>query len=261
MDGDGDTDIVVADFGWHETGRLLWLERIAAGPVTAASFRTHVLDQRPGPLEISLVDINNDGQLDIVSLIGQEYESVVAYLNQGNGTFSQHTTLFAAPDPAYGSSGIQLADLDQDGDLDIVYTNGDSFDSFEVKPHHAIHWLEHVGELKFVAHELTQLPGVHRALVVDWDRDHDLDIIACTFLPRELNSRFPADSQPIAIAALENDGSQNFHLRPLQVDRCIHPAICVADFNQDGKVDIAAANFHEYIHASPRDLMDVLLAK
>lgn len=261
MDGDGDIDVVVADFGWHETGRLLWLKRVADGPATAASFDLHILDVRPGTVEISLVDINADGRLDIVSLIGQEFESVVAYLNQGDGTFSQPRELYVAPDPAYGSSGIQVVDLDQDGDVDIVYTNGDSFDSFEVKPYHAVHWLENIGEMKFVPHELARLPGVHRAQVVDWDLDNDLDIIACSFLPREANSHFPAQSHPIALAVLENDGMQNFRLRPIQVDRCIHPAICVADLNGDGKPDIAAANFYEDINASPRNLADVLLAK
>ncbi len=261
LDQDGDTDVVVADFGWHETGRLVWLERIAAGPANAASFQTHVLDERPGAIEICLVDMNADDRLDIVSLIGQEFEAIVVYLNQGDSTFGPPTPIYVAPDPAYGSSGLQLQDLDQDGDLDIIYTNGDSFDSFSVKPHHAVHWLENTGELKFTPHELARLPGVHRALAVDWDLDGDLDIIACTFLPRDLRSNFPEHSQPIALAVLENDGTQSFKVRPIQVDRCIHPAICLADLNADGKLDVAAANFYEDPHASPRTLVDVLLAK
>ena len=261
LDADGDTDVVVADFGWHETGRLLWLERISTGPATVASFKTHVLDQRPGTVEICLVDMNNDDRLDIVSLIAQEFESIMVFLNQGDSTFDNGTVLYAAPDPAYGSSGLQIQDLDQDGDLDIVYTNGDSFDSFEVKPHHAVHWLENLGQLKFAPHEIARLPGVHRARAVDLDQDGDLDVVASSFLPRDLRTQFPQDTQPSAIAWLENDGLQNFRVRPLQVERCIHPALCIADFNLDGKPDLAAANFHEDPHSSSVPLVDVLLTK
>ncbi|MEO8269526.1 MAG: VCBS repeat-containing protein [Aureliella sp.] len=261
LDADGDTDVVVADFGWHETGRLIWLERVTSGPATAASFTTHVLDQRAGTVEVCLVDMNDDGRLDIVSLIAQEFESIMVFLNQGDSSFDEGTTLYAAPDPAYGSSGMQIQDLDQDGDLDIVYTNGDSFDSFEVKPHHAVHWLENLGQLQFVPHSIARLPGVHRAVAVDLDDDSDLDIVASSFLPRDLRSHFPSGSQTSAIVWLENDGMQNFRVRPIQVDRCLHPALCVADFNDDGQLDMAVANFYEDAHASPSPLADILLAK
>ena len=261
LDADGDTDVVVADFGWHETGRLVWLERIASGPATAASFKTHVLDQRAGTVEVCLVDMNHDNRLDIVALFAQEVESIKVFLNQGDSTFDNGTVLYAAPDPAYGSSGLQIQDLDRDGDMDVVYTNGDSFDSFEVKPHHAVHWLENLGQLKFVPHEIARLPGVHRASAVDLDQDGDLDIVASSFLPQDLRAHFPEGSQRSAIVWLENDGMQNFRVRPLQVDRCIHPALCVADFNADGKLDVAATNFYDDPHASPRPPVDVLLVK
>lgn len=185
----------------------------------------------------------------------------MVFLNQGDSTFDNGTVLYAAPDPGYGSSGLQIQDLDQDGDLDIIYTNGDSFDSFEVKPHHAVHWLENLGQLKFAPHEIARLPGVHRAHAVDLDQDGDLDVVASSFLPRDLRTQFPKDTQPSAIAWLENDGLQNFRVRPIQVERCIHPALCIADFNKDGKPDLAAANFHEDPHSSPVPLVDVLLTK
>jgi hypothetical protein len=243
IDGDGDLDIVVSDFGWHETGRLLWLERISAGPVEAASFQLHVLDERPGTLETTVVDLNGDGRLDVVALIAQEFETIVAFINQGADGFHLRE-LYAADDPAFGSSGMVLCDLDQDGDLDIVYTNGDSFDSFEVKPYHAVHWLENTGDLTFRPRELAQLPGVHRALPVDLDQDGDLDIVACTFLPRDMRTVF-ASAEPMALVWLENLGGGEFRLRPLQVGTCTHPALFVGDINGDGLPDIAAANFYE----------------
>jgi hypothetical protein len=134
--------------------------------------------------------------------------------------------------------------LDGDGDRDIVYTNGDSFDSFEAKPFHAVHWLENRGDLKFEEHAMLALPGVHRALPADLDRGGDLDIVAASFLPRDLTTAFPRGA-PNALVWLENDGQQNFRVRPLQVGACLHPAVCLCDIDHDGQLDIAAANFYE----------------
>ena len=66
---------------------------------------------------------------------------------QGQGQFRTET-IFQAPDPAYGSSCIDLVDLDQDGDLDLLYTNGDTMDSFELRPSHSVQWLENQGRFR-----------------------------------------------------------------------------------------------------------------
>lgn len=243
VDHDGDLDIVVADFGWHETGRLIWLERRKQGAAHLSSFVTHVVDSRPGTLQVPILDINGDGHLDIIALVAQEFESVVAYLNDGHGQFHS-TTLFNAEDPAYGSSGIEMCDLDRDGDFDILYTNGDSFDSFEVKPYHALQWLENKGDLQFDRHHIAAVPGVHRAVPSDLDGDGDTDIVASAFLPQKLSKGF-GDASPMAILWLENTGALNFRTRPLEVGTAVHPALCVTDFNHDQRPDLAAANFYE----------------
>ena len=59
-------------------------------------------------------DLNKDGRPDFVALISQEHETVVAFLNEGNGRFRKET-IYTAPHPAFGSSGIQLIDLDGQG--------------------------------------------------------------------------------------------------------------------------------------------------
>jgi hypothetical protein len=242
LDADGDLDIVVSDFGWHETGQLLWLERVVPGPAKADSFVAHVIDDRPGALESTVLDINLDGELDIVALISQEFEVIMAYLGDGRGGFQAHQ-LFSAEDPAFGSSGMHWLDVDRDGDVDCVLTNGDSFDSVEVKPYHSIHWLENRGHLEFVDHEIVRLPGVHEAVPCDLDGDQDIDIVAAAFLPRDLRSNLT--QAPVGVLWLENDGSQEFKPHALQVGKCQHPALCTADLNGDGKLDIALANFYE----------------
>ncbi|QDV27903.1 FG-GAP repeat domain-containing protein [Aureliella helgolandensis] len=241
IDGDGDLDIVVADFGWHTTGQLLWMERISAGPATAASFKTHVLDTRSGALESRILDFDGDGKLDIIALFGQEFETVMLYTQDSSGQFSGQS-IFSA-DPSSGSSGMEVCDLDGDGDWDVVYTNGDALDSFQIKPYHAVHWLENKGQLTFEDHQLAYIPGCHSPQVVDFDGDDDTDILVGSFLPSQLKGAGDA-SELASLVWLENTGGEEFEVRVLQVGDCSHAAVCVADFDQNGTMDIAMGSFY-----------------
>src|SRR5262249_33167987 len=131
-----------------------------------------------GAIHVPVVDLNGDGRPDIVVLIGQQHEAVVAFLNDGGLKFTQRE-LFRAAHPGWGASGLEPVDLDRDGDLDFLVTNGDSFDDGVLKPDHGVTWLENDGSANFVPHFLVSLPGAHRALPVDADGDGDLDILAC----------------------------------------------------------------------------------
>ena len=90
--------------------------------------------------------------------------------------------IYTGPHPNWGSSGIQVVDLDGDGDLDVLLTHGDTFDDAILKPYHGIQWLENRGTFPFVEHTLAELPGVSRAQAADLDGDGDLDIVACAFI-------------------------------------------------------------------------------
>lgn len=183
-DGDGDQDLIVAEFGWHRTGGIHLLENqgLSEG---RPQFIPHVLDKRSGTIHVPIANLNGDGRPDFVALISQEHESVVGFLNRGERQFEAQV-LDVPQDPSTGSSGLSLVDLDKDGDLDALVTNGDSFDSFYVKPAHGVQWLENRGERKFVRHRITPMPGVHWALAGDLDGDDDLDIVAAAFLPKEV---------------------------------------------------------------------------
>ena len=169
--------------------------------------------------------------------------TIGAFLNVGGGEFKKQT-LHAANDPSFGSSGIQVVDLDKDGDDDIIYTNGDMFDSLLVKPYHGIRWLENTGEFPFVAHELTSMPGVHRALAGDLDNDGDLDIAAVAFVPHGLRVN-GVDRDLDAMIWLEQVRPGEFQRHTIETGGCLHATFELADLDQDGDLDIVAGSFYE----------------
>ncbi len=241
FDGDGDMDLVVAEFGWHKTGRVLWLRN--DGDAKSPKFESLVLDPRPGAIHVPVTDLNRDGRPDVVALISQEYEVIEAFLNRGDGTFEK-VRVHAADDPSFGSSGIQLVDLDGDGDIDVLYANGDTFDSKLLKPYHGVQWLENRGGFPFVPHHLTFLPGVHRALAGDLDGDGDLDIVAGSLLPTA-NSEEAAALKLDSLIWLEQRAPGEFVRHAIETANCIHATLELADFDGDGDLDIATGSFRD----------------
>ena len=148
FNGDGKPDLLVGAFGWRSTG-FIGLLANRTESYAQPSFETARLDERTGTIHVVPTDLNKDGRLDFVALISQQHETVVAYLNNGAG-FAQET-LYTAPHPNWGSSGMQLVDFDRDGDLDVLVTNGDSFDDFLLKPYHGIQWLENEGRYPYTS--------------------------------------------------------------------------------------------------------------
>ena len=177
LDGDGDYDILIAQYGGYA-----YYENI--GTASAPSFATPVAD--PFGLTYSsvyitsfpeLADIDGDGDYDLIS--STVFNSAIQYFeNTGTAT----APAFAAPvtNPfglvqGYGYSVPALGDLDGDGDLDLLYAeNGGT-----------LNYCENTGTATApafaapVADPFGVVPGYSFTVfpkLVDIDGDGDLDI-------------------------------------------------------------------------------------
>jgi hypothetical protein len=243
FNGDGKIDLIVGVFGWRETGEIVYLENQTTG-WKSPKFVPHTVDQRHGTIHVPVVDLDGDGKPDFIALISQEHETVVAFLNDGHGNFRKET-IYDAPHPGYGSSGIQLVDMNGDGNVDLLYTNGDVLDKpYILKPYHSIQWLENPGRGKFPwkHHPLTPMYGVHRAIAADFCGHGRMDVMGVSFLPK---SAFPQRSEMKldSIVLLEQTEKGEFVRRTVEAADCDYVSCVAGDLYGTGRNDLVVGHF------------------
>ncbi len=229
LDGDGDLDIAVAEFGGADRGSIFWLENAGAG-----KYERHTLLQLSGALNVTPADIDGDGKLDLVSLVAQEHEMLVAFMASGDGKFETRI-LMRAPHPMFGSTSMKVVDLDRDGDVDILFSNGDAFDLHtDPKPYHGVQWVENDGKGAFRYHDIGRFYGASDAEAADLDGDGDLDVVASSWVT------YWNEPGHYALVWFENDGRQRFTPHPISNRPAGLTTLQIVDVNGDGAPDILA---------------------
>jgi hypothetical protein len=233
LDGDGDLDLAVAQFGYDE-GQTRWMQNQGGWRFTSTE-----LQNLSGPINVEIVDLDRDGDLDIVSLVSQEWEEVYAFINDGLGRFEARL-IWGSTNDDFGSSWLTATDLDKDGDVDFLYSNGDAFDYAPPsgRPWHGVQWIENKGALTFDVHRIADFSGASSPQPADLDGDGDVDVAAV--------SAYNAwdDSSAQSLVWLENDGRMRFALHDVASTPTHLVTLAAGDVTGDGRPDLVTGGMH-----------------
>ncbi len=193
-----------------------------------------MLDPSPGAIRFEIRDMTGDGYPDIVALFAQGDERIVLFENDGKGNFAGRRRILARFPPVYGSMYFSMHDFNGDGKLDILYVNGDNFDYSRVlKPYHGIRILENDGNNNFVERYFFPVYGAAHAVVADFDKDGDLDIVTTS------NFADSARHPERGIMFLENTGRYRFEPYAFSIASGGQwNLMATGDLNKDGWLDV-----------------------
>ena len=114
IDSDGDKDIVVSEYdGWNtNNGKVWWFENDGSGSFTGHTVATNL----NAPEGVFAIDLDNDSDIDIVSVSFCTNYEINWYENDGSENFSKHTIQANVGAPV----SVHSKDLDLDGAPDVI---------------------------------------------------------------------------------------------------------------------------------------------
>jgi hypothetical protein len=219
IDGDGDLDVVMGGLLWYENP----LPKTDPAPTR---WTAHRVADHPTH-DVELADLDCDGDLDIVTRDQSDFGA-----NAGNKIYlwrqdAGDTWVHRVLECPHGE-GLALADIDRDGDQDIVIGGI---------------WFENPGSVldrPWPARTFGRWHPSASVAVADINGDGRPDIVLS---PSELRGNWYRLSWFEAPA----DPRQTDWIEHVIVERieCVIHGLAVADFNGDGAVDIAASEMHQ----------------
>ena len=191
-------------------------------------------------------DINNDGLMDL--FVSNDTVANFLFLNQGNGRFSETGLLAGVGYNSFGRArsgmGVDAADYDQDGWVDLFVSNVD----------HEMFSLYHNNKDETFS-DLAPSDGIGSATMLmsgwglkffDYDNDGDLDVLLCNGHPDiavEKHMQNVEYREPMLLFRNTGRGFRNISAQsgPIFSRPIAGRGMALGDFDNDGSVDVLVA--------------------
>jgi len=213
VDSDGDVDVISASYN---DDRIAWYENFGGGVFGPPQIIT---DQAHGPWSTDVADLDNDGDGDVLCAASKNHK-VSWYENLGDGTFGDCRIIGYAYSTPPIHSPVHAADMDGDGDLDVLSASDH---------YYSIFWFENLtggvfGPSQSIA---GSADDVYSIRVADLDTDGDPDLLA---------------GSKQTLAWYENLGACSFGPQKLVTTQSVYPkSLCASDLDADGDLDVLSA--------------------
>jgi len=228
---DGLDDQVVLAQGYLKGGVYMF-KQTAGG-----KYSQDTISRQSGATKAIAGDFNKDGWLDLIVLFGRGDEGLVLFLNDQHGGFTQKK-LLSFP-PVYGSTNFEIADIDHDGNPDLIYSCGYNYnDSRILKPYHGLYVFKNIGGWRFKQQWFYPINGCTKFVMADFKGGGKLGIVTTAFFADLKNN--PAEG----CIYFEQDKPFSFKPYTIPVSRYGRwMSMDLADINNDGKPDIVLGNY------------------
>jgi hypothetical protein len=216
------------------------------GTFTDVSRATGIAEHLGKAWGVVATDLNNDGKMDL--FVANDTVSNFLYMNQG-GRFEEAGLIadvaYSADGHARSGMGVDSADFDQDGLMDLFVANIDQ-EIFSLYKNNGD------GTFDDVAVELgigmaTRWMSGWGLKFLDYDNDGNLDLILANGFPDDLIDKTSSTvkwREPLLL--FHNDGKrfQNVSAESGSVFARSFPArgLAIGDFNNDGGIDVLISN-------------------
>lgn len=224
LNGDGFPDFVSAE---EFDDAIVWYR--STGGISPGFVRTTVSTSADGASAVFIADVDGDGLKDLLSASLQDNE--IAWYKSSGG-FTPTFTRILISNSASGARSVHAADLDGDGDVDVLSASYDD---------DTVAWYENDGAAfpGFTRRVITSAAnGASSVFVADVDGDGDNDVLSAAVLAFE-------------IAWYENDGLSppSFVKRVISTTQNRPEGVHAADMDGDGDMDVLSASTNEDVIA------------
>lgn len=274
INGDGWTDIVATNENNHNAGTFsVFRNDGAGGLILTGTFATF----SNNPCWIGLEDVTGDNVLDAVvcsygkdtgndNIVGQNitiFQGLTDAQGHGNFTFSASPITTIVPEIQFIPTSLAVADFDGDGILDIAAAvPGVPADSTQPQPNGKVYTFKGTGAGSFTAGTVYDSGGALPVNIqtADLNGDGKKDLILANAGDPNANPAFRSNSVGVLLNT-SGSGALSFSVLPTSLTaNCMGTfAVAVADYNLDGKMDIASVNFGGYPSLSPPAFVSIYL--